>query len=77
MKFMLFAGGDRNGVVSYDGKCRIFSCIITDVKNVKADFIPVRFTNEQGVSEGAMYDRVSGQLFCNQGTGDFVIGPDK
>ena len=41
------------------------------------DFIPVRFTNEQGVSEGAMYDRVSGQLFRNAGTGAFTIGPDK
>ena len=36
------------------------------------DFIPVRFTNEQGVSEGAMYDRVSGQLFRNAGTGAFL-----
>lgn len=77
MKFMLFAGGDLNGVTSYDGKCRIYGCVVTDVENVKADFIPVRFTNEKGVSEGAMYDRVSGQLFGNQGTGDFVIGPDK
>lgn len=41
------------------------------------DLIPVCFTNEQGVSEGAMYDRVSGQLFRNAGTGAFTIGPDK
>ena len=41
------------------------------------DMLPVRFTNENGVSEGAMYDRVSGQLFRNQGTGAFLIGPDK
>lgn len=41
------------------------------------DLIPVRFTNELGVSEGAMYDRVSGQLFRNAGTGAFVVGPDK
>ena len=77
MKFMLFAGGDLNGVTSYDGKSRISSCVVTDAENVKADFIPVRFTNEQGVSEGAMYDRVSGQLFGNAGTGAFIIGPDK
>lgn len=37
----------------------------------------VRFTNEDGVSEGAMYDKVSGQLFRNAGTGAFIIGPDK
>lgn len=41
------------------------------------DMIPVRFTNEHGQSEGAMYDRVSGQLFRNVGTGTFTIGPDK
>lgn len=40
------------------------------------DLVPVRFTNEQGVSEGAMYDRVSGQLFRNSGTGAFLFGTD-
>ena len=37
-----------------------------------ADFIPIRKGNI-----GYMYDRVSRQLLGNQGTGDFVIGPDK
>ena len=49
--------------------------IFVDVPLVR-DYIPVRFTNEQGVSEGAMYDRVSGALFRNAGTGAFVVGPD-
>lgn len=40
------------------------------------DFIPVRFTNENGIREGAMYDLVSGELFRNQGKGSFGIGPD-
>ena len=40
------------------------------------NIIPVRFTNEDGVSEGAMYDKVSGQLFRNVGAGAFIIGPD-
>jgi hypothetical protein len=35
------------------------------------DLIPVRKGNV-----GYMYDRVSGQLFGNQGTGEFVLGPD-
>ena len=26
---------------------------------------------------GYMYDRVSGQLFGNQGTGNFILGEDK
>ena len=41
------------------------------------DMTPVRFTNELGQSEGAMYDRVSGRLFRNQGTGAFLYGNDK
>ena len=35
------------------------------------DFIPVRVG-----TVGYMYDRVSGQLFGNAGTGAFVLGPD-
>ena len=45
--------------------------------SVVRDFIPVRFTNEDGESEGAMFDKVSGQLFRNSGTGAFIVGPDK
>ena len=36
------------------------------------DFIPVRVGNV-----GYLYDRVSGELFGNAGTGAFEIGPDK
>jgi hypothetical protein len=35
------------------------------------DFIPVRVGNI-----GYMYDRVSGKLFGNQGTGEFMLGAD-
>ena len=41
------------------------------------DFQPVRFKNESNEWEGAMFDRVSGNLFRNSGTGAFLIGPDK
>ena len=37
----------------------------------------VRFTNSNNQSEGAMYDRVSGQLFRNAGTGAFLYGNDQ
>lgn len=53
------------------------------------DLIPVRFTNENGVSEGAMFDRANPTvgmnpdgsartdgLYRNRGTGAFIIGPD-
>lgn len=36
------------------------------------DFIPVRVGDV-----GYLYDRLSGQLFGNSGTGEFIIGPDK
>lgn len=46
-------------------------------ENALIDLIPVRFTNEDGESEGAMYDKVSGKLLRNAGTGKFILGPDK
>ena len=39
--------------------------------NLLRDMIPVRVG-----TTGYLYDRVSGTLFGNQGTGDFVLGPD-
>jgi hypothetical protein len=53
--------------------------VLYGVSSANNDFelVPVRFTNELGQSEGAMYDRVSKKLFRNQGTGAFVIGSDK
>ena len=54
-------------------KCRIKSVKLSDDNGVVlADMIPVRVG-----SVGYMYDRVSGQLFGNDGTGDFIVGPDK
>lgn len=70
---------NNNGTKYFDAfwNGRISSCSISDNGVLVRDFTPVRFTNEQGVSEGAMFDRVSGELFGNAGTGAFVIGPDK
>ena len=58
-------------------KTRLVKVVFSVDNTILGSFIPVRFTNEDGVSEGAMYDKVSGQLFGNSGTGAFVIGPDK
>lgn len=57
-------------------KCRIAYVAFYENGFIVRDFIPVRFTNDSNQSEGAMYDRVSGALFRNAGTGAFVIGPD-
>ena len=62
----------RNNVQTEGASCNIYSIKIWDNNILVRDLIPVRKGNI-----GYMYDRVSGQLFGNQGTGDFVIGPDK
>lgn len=57
--------------------CRVYKLkIYGSDSTLVRDFQPVRFTNERGQREGAMYDRVSGQRFDNAGTGSFVLGPD-
>ena len=52
-------------------KCQCKYCIVKKNNVIVRYFIPVRVG-----TVGYMYDRVSGQLFGNQGTGDFVLGPD-
>ena len=51
--------------------CRIWYAKIIYDNVLMGDFIPVRVGQV-----GYMYDRVSGELFGNSGTGDFVLGPD-
>lgn len=61
--------------VSYRSIARIYSVAITNrsTGTVLRDMIPVRVG-----SVGYMYDRISGQLFGNGGTGSgFILGPDK
>lgn len=63
--------GPRNqGTTS--GTARLYALKIYDANNVLIrDYIPVR----KG-TVGYLYDRVSGKLFGNAGTGDFVLGQD-
>lgn len=76
---VLFARAANTAAMSFtktwNGK--IYYCKYWKSGVLTLDMIPVRFMNEIGQSEGAMYDRVSGQLFRNSGTDAFVIGPDK
>ena len=44
---------------------------VWDVGTVIFDFIPVRVG-----TVGYLYDRVRGELFSNNGTGSFILGPD-
>ena len=53
-------------------KCRCYKCTIKSSDGTLVrDFIPVRVGQT-----GYMYDKVSGELFGNQGSGNFVLGDD-
>lgn len=51
--------------------CRIFYFRLDKAGKKVFDLVPVRKGDE-----GLMYDRVSGKLFGNSGTGKFILGPD-
>lgn len=71
---LLLFGCRRNGVfftaTPFSGRIYLAKMVSNRVSIF--DFIPVRVGDV-----GYMYDRVSGQLFGNQGTGEFIVGPDK
>ena len=73
--FIMFAYS-RNGTITGFCKLRCYGFSMTHGEEDILSLIPVRFPNELGEWEGAMYDFTSGELFRNQGTGSFVIGPD-
>lgn len=52
-------------------KMKLYSCVITDSGVTIRNYIPVR----KG-TVGYLYDKVSGQLFGNAGTDDFILGND-
>jgi len=53
-------------------KAKVYSFIIQLNDKIVFNAIPVRVG-----TTGYLYDKVSGQLFGNAGTGDFILGPDK
>ena len=63
----------RNGTTPpYLSSLRIYSAKLWDGNSLVRDLIPVRVGDV-----GYLYDRVSGELFGNSGTGAFLIGLDK
>lgn len=60
------------GIISHPSHNRHYRAKFIRNGSSIRDFIPVRKGNV-----GYMYDRVSGQLFGNAGTGVFTVGPDK
>ena len=73
--FLLFAFNDGGTVILATGS-RISACTIVKSGVLLRDFIPVRVGSGSS-AVGYLYDRVSGTLFGNAGTGAFTIGPDK
>lgn len=67
----LFARNDISSVRSYTNGLEIYTCKIYNDGILVRDFIPVRKD-----SVGYLYDKVSGELFGNSGTGSFTYGND-
>jgi hypothetical protein len=67
---LLFAASLNGSVSPGKSRCGGFKVITNDA--VVLNLIPVRVGQV-----GYMYDKVSGTLFGNSGTGSFVLGPDK
>lgn len=65
-------GVNTDGVVGTMMLGRMYAFKAWDNSTLVRDYTPVRVG-----SVGYMYDRVSGQLLGNAGTGAFVVGPDK
>ena len=57
----------------YISICRIYNFMLTEDDSIIKNLIPVLDLS----GRPAMYDEISGQFFYNQGTGEFIIGPDK
>ena len=64
--FRLIKGYNTYGCPICFGKIKI-----TIGNNIKYDLLPVRVGQT-----GFMYDKISGQLFGNSGSGNFILGND-
>ena len=62
---------NQNGSIKYKGSCKISRAKIWNGDTLVRNFIPVRVGQI-----GYMYDKVSGKLFGNKGTGNFILGQD-
>lgn len=71
MTLFLFAYHHTNNTGSINSKIRMQSFRIWDNGVLVRDFIPVLDSN----NVPCMYDRVTAQLFYNQGSGEFVFKP--
>lgn len=62
-----------NSTPEWYGAVRLYSLQIYNNGTLVSDMIPVK----DDTGHGALYDKVTQQIFYNSGTGDFVCGPNK
>lgn len=69
--FVFARNNDKGNFLQFNG-LRVYSLFMQKDSLPVRNFVPVR----KGTT-GYLYDKVSGQLFGNSGTGNFILGPDK
>lgn len=65
-------GFNNKGTIDNKFSQKIYSCKIYDNGVLVRDFIPIK----DDTGHGALYDKVTQQIFYNSGTGDFICGPN-
>lgn len=72
----LFAVNRSGGNGQYRSKIRVYRFLVEEDGVALCDLRPVRITNQNGITEGVMYDSVTGGFYYNMGSGAFIVGPD-
>ena len=82
----IFGKHDNNGYTSFNGNLRIYSFIIKSgdgsslIRNLIPCYSKTTVIDVDGIERPkgtvGMYDLVEGKFYTNQGTGEFIKGPD-
>ena len=66
-------GINVKGTIQQKTSTKIYAAQFYDNGILVRDFVPIR----DDTGRGALYDKVTQQIFYNSGTGDFICGPNK
>lgn len=66
-------GGNNMGTLSNLAYCKIYRMTITENNTTMRDFVPC-YRKSDG--KPGLYDKVTNTFYTNQGTGEFIIGPE-
>ena len=70
---MILFGERRGNTVSQLSSIKFYYCKIFNNDILVRDYIPVKRKSDDEI---CMYDKVTNQFFTNQGTGNFIAGPE-